>query len=54
MFVPSVQIVVLIFLLISEFNQVIVELGEHIEVSKSDMGANKKGSILQIFLQMLS
>jgi len=54
MFVPAEDVVVLQLLLISQIQQVIIELCENVEVSESQMVPHEKRSALQILLQMLS
>lgn len=46
MLVPSEQVVVLPFLLISHFEEVIVQLGEHVEICEGEVVAHEEGSAL--------
>lgn len=54
MLVPTEEIVVLQFLLVRQFDEVIVELREHVEICKGDMVAHEEGSVLQMLLKVLS
>lgn len=53
MLVPTEEVVVLQFLLVGQFDEVVVELGEHVEICKGDMIADEEGSVLQMFLKVL-
>jgi hypothetical protein len=49
-FVPTEEIVVLEFLLITEVDKVVVELREHVEVSEGNVVAHKESPVLEILL----
>lgn len=51
--VPAEQVVVLQFLLVGQFDEVVVELGEHVEVCEGDVIADKEGLVLQMLLKVL-
>lgn len=51
--VPAEQVVVLQFLLVGQFDEVVVELGEHVEVCEGDVIADKECLVLQMFLKVL-
>ena len=53
MLVPPEQIIVLQFLLISQIQQVVIEVREHEEICEAEVAAHEEGSALQVLLQML-
>ena len=53
MLIPPEQIIVLQFLLISQIQQVVIEVREHEEICEAEVAAHEEGSALQVLLQML-
>ena len=53
MLVPPEKVVVLLLLLISELQDVVVELGEHKKVGKGNVISHEKGPSLQMLLKVL-
>jgi hypothetical protein len=53
-FVPTEQIVVLKFLLISHLEQIIVELGEHVKICECEVASHKEGPALKMFLEVFA
>ena len=53
MFVPPEQIVVLIFLLVVHFEDVVIDLSEDEEVCEGEVVAYEKGPCLEVFLEVL-
>lgn len=54
MLIPAEEVVVLELLLVSHLQEVIVELGEHVEVCESNMSSHEEGPLLQVFLKVLT
>ena len=53
MSVPSEQIIVLSFLLIAHLQYIVIQLSEHVDISKGEMIAYEESSWLEMFLEML-